>query len=718
MSTGIESYQTRIMTKPLILLFVFAVLVFPSTLLAQKQEIDSLLSIVSKTKNDTSKVNALNSLSREFLRAAKTDEAKKYANEALSLSRKISFKKGEAQSHAAFADIYWKQWNFTDTYINLYAALNISIEIEDYSAIASSHFMLGNVYYYDGNYPEALKQWLSSLAIYSREHSVLGIADCNNNIAGIYLAQKKYKEALIYLETSLKSYEEIQNKHRIALVLINIGEIYGNLGDYTKALEKFDLCLNVSYEIKNKGLVALARQNLGKLEYIQAENEINIQEKEKHLQEGLKFVQAGLNDFNPENGRDEIARSYLLIGLISIGLKKYADAKPVLNQSLSLAKELNIKELIRDNYKALTSLDSIDGNWLQAFKNQRLYISYRDSLLNQESNEKIIRLQMQYKFDKKEDSLKHQQELAEARFKQQVLLTNQQKQSLLLQENQFTLLSTEKELRELQLRNSQTELAAQVTETEKKQSQLLILNKEKDIQSLQIQKQVLFRNYLLIGLALLIIAASFAYYSYRTRQQLRLQMLRNKIASDLHDDVGSTLSSISMFSQMAQQQSKENIPLLDTIGDHSRKILDAMADIVWTINPENDQFEQIILRMRNFAYDLLGTKNIEFEFDADDNVSNKKLSMDVKKNIYLIFKEATNNMIKYSGADKASFSIRGKKNTLTMLIHDNGKGFDTSQQSTGMGLRNMRYRAEEIGASLMINSKKGMGTTIELCIAV
>src|SRR6185436_16927186 len=107
----------------------------------------------------------------------------------------------------------------------------------------------------------------------------------------------------------------------------------------------------------------------------------------------------------------------------------------------------------------------------------------------------------------------------------------------------------------------------------------------------------------------------------------KLQTLRNKIASDLHDDIGSTISSISIFSQMAQQQSKEVIPLLETIGDNSRRMLDAMADIVWTINPENDQFEKIILRMRSFAYELLGAKKIDFEFLADEEVTVMKLTM-------------------------------------------------------------------------------------------
>ena len=110
-----------------------------------------------------------------------------------------------------------------------------------------------------------------------------------------------------------------------------------------------------------------------------------------------------------------------------------------------------------------------------------------------------------------------------------------------------------------------------------------------------------------------------------------------------------------------KQQSKELIPMLESIGESSRKMLDAMADIVWTINPENDNFEKIILRMRSFAYELLGAKKIDFEFNADDTVAKMKLPMDVRKNLYLIFKEATNNMVKYADADRAFFSITWNK---------------------------------------------------------
>src|SRR5205814_1242894 len=124
------------------------------------------------------------------------------------------------------------------------------------------------------------------------------------------------------------------------------------------------------------------------------------------------------------------------------------------------------------------------------------------------------------------------------------------------------------------------------------------------------------KNSFIVGLLLISVLFFFAYRYYRTQHLLKLQTLRNKIASDLHDEVGSTLSSIAIFSEIARQESNEVAPMLDQIRDNSRKMLESMADIVWTINPENDNFEKVVLRMRSFAFELLGAKKIDFEFNA------------------------------------------------------------------------------------------------------
>ena len=398
------------------------------------------------------------------------------------------------------------------------------------------------------------------------------------------------------------------------------------------------------------------------------------------------------------------------------------EATRFLQAGLAHSLKIRSKDNIKESYRRLAMLDSATGNWEGAYQNHKLFILYRDSLVNEESSKKIIQSQMQYEFDKKEDSLNYQQTLTNEKLKQQTLLVQQQEQSLLLKQKEFALLSNAQQIQQLQIEKNEADFAvqkvAQKAEDDKKQGQLVLLNKEKSIQSLELNKQKQLKKFLLAGFVLFAILSFFIYRNYRNRQNVKLLMLRNKIASDLHDDVGSTLSSISLFSQMAQQQSKEVIPMLETIGDSSRKMLEAMADIVWTINPENDQFEKIILRMRSFAYELLGVRKIDFEFIADEEVTKIKLPMNVRKNLYLIFKEATNNMVKYSGADKALFTIKEEKNRLIMLINDNGKGFDSQQSREGNGLKNMKRRADEIKAQFKIVSNPGKGTSVQLSIAV
>jgi ligand-binding sensor domain-containing protein/two-component sensor histidine kinase len=219
-----------------------------------------------------------------------------------------------------------------------------------------------------------------------------------------------------------------------------------------------------------------------------------------------------------------------------------------------------------------------------------------------------------------------------------------------------------------------------------------------------------------IIMAALILIAVYLLYRFRLNQLLRLQTIRNKIASDLHDDIGSTLQSISVFSEVAKQKSHEIIPELEEIGESSRKIIESLSDIVWSINPANDSFEKIIFRMKSHAFNLLRAKNIEFTFMADEKLNDKKTSMEERRNFYLIFKEALNNMVKYADSTRASIILHSTEKNITLSIKDNGKGFDTNQLSEGNGLKNMHRRANEMNSEIKIKSQPGAGTHIELVI--
>ncbi|MBC8047536.1 MAG: hypothetical protein H7Y00_12125 [Fimbriimonadaceae bacterium] len=210
----------------------------------------------------------------------------------------------------------------------------------------------------------------------------------------------------------------------------------------------------------------------------------------------------------------------------------------------------------------------------------------------------------------------------------------------------------------------------------------------------------------------------YSFYNYRMQKKRDISRIRNRIASDLHDDLGATLSSISIMSEIVQQQIKNElpqaIPMLEKIGLSSRNMIENVNDMVWAINPKNDSFENIIKRMRTFASEILSAKDIAFNLDFDKNLLDSKLKMDTRRNFYLIFKEAINNIAKYSEAMNAFVFLKNNEDNLMMIIRDDGKGFEINTVEKGNGLVNMQLRAEEMKAKFNLASTPGKGTVIEL----
>lgn len=229
-------------------------------------------------------------------------------------------------------------------------------------------------------------------------------------------------------------------------------------------------------------------------------------------------------------------------------------------------------------------------------------------------------------------------------------------------------------------------------------------------------------------LALVITISAYALYRYRVNELLKRQAIRNKIAQDLHDNVGSTLSSISVYSQVAQiqgeQGNKEQLnEVLDKISTTSNTMIAEMNDIVWAINPANDNMEKIIRRMESFARPLLAARNMQFEFNCTEEALKLNLDMEKRKNFFLVFKEAVNNAIKYSGASSITVNITMQHPQLHLLVKDNGIGFSQAAELAGSstnlggnGLRNMQARARELKGEIIILSTPGRGTEIRLTL--
>lgn len=203
--------------------------------------------------------------------------------------------------------------------------------------------------------------------------------------------------------------------------------------------------------------------------------------------------------------------------------------------------------------------------------------------------------------------------------------------------------------------------------------------------------------------------------SERISKYLTEERLRIKISRDLHDEMGSTLTSINILSKvaMAKEEEKEELQrYLQKIKDHSGNMMESMSDMVWAINPANDSLEKVLIRMKEFTAEMLEPVGITYYFDTRDFNQQSVLNLEERKDLYLIFKEAITNIVKYSNAREVSISLKYDKEELSLSIIDNGSGFDVAEDFSGNGLHNMKSRAAAIGGVLRIDSIKGTGTTL------
>jgi ligand-binding sensor domain-containing protein/two-component sensor histidine kinase len=221
-------------------------------------------------------------------------------------------------------------------------------------------------------------------------------------------------------------------------------------------------------------------------------------------------------------------------------------------------------------------------------------------------------------------------------------------------------------------------------------------------------------------LALFVLAIGVMVYTlYRSRvtRILEVANIRTRIATDLHDDIGASLSLIAMLSEVAQRQWQQRSnkigESLSSIAEASRESVGAMSDIVWAVNPSKDRLGELIKRMRRFASDVLSARNILLQFEADFG-SDVELAADARREILSIFKEGVNNIARHSGSRAVTVNVLFAKQWLTLTLSDDGQGFDVANPTEGNGLDNMRQRARKLGGELKIASRTGQGVRLTL----
>ncbi|MFN8354958.1 MAG: tetratricopeptide repeat protein [Spirosomataceae bacterium] len=507
------------------------------------------------------------------------------------------------------------------------------------------------------------------------------------NLAVAYDRMEKWDLAMDYAMKGINYQESHHFKTRFSNLYATVGKALKRMGRPKEALPYYLEAIKADQESNNQRNLAVSYNLTGNIydDLGQLQTALSYYKKSLSLAESIKF------ELLQADALDNIGRMYTK-------LKRPAEALPYFEKCLRIGQKQNNQETTATAYN---SLGNVYKN-LNKPKEAEEYLKLAVSIAQKE--------------EFTEDLKHYTKDLAD-----------------FYKENQQYKLAYEQQLNLNRLRDSVQssvqskevkELIAKF-ESEKKEQQIKLLHQEAQLkeQSLAEAKQR-EQFYWIAGIGLVVLMVlGWAWLQNRNRLK-RLeenQAIRKKIAQDLHDEVGSTLSSISLLSGLTDKLLDEKRPesaqrMVKKIYQDARTILDSIDEIIWTINPSNDTLRRIAFRLQEYAQPLMESKNIDFSVEIQPDIDELPISMEVRRNLYLIGKEAINNSVKHSEAQSAKLKFERQNKTLKITIIDNGKGFDTATPTTRNGQQSMKQRAELIGGSLNLQTAPGEGTQLELLV--
>lgn len=672
---------------------------------AQGHNIDSLCTVVKSSGNTLEKIKATNQLSREFYLKADYDSALYYSTQAKLAGEKASDKKGIANALNNTGNVMLAKGEYKEALesfnkaleifektedkqgigncynnianIHLYRAeyeqatpyyeksLKIRTEINDKQGIADSYNNMGIIAYYQGNYPLALKNYLNALKYLKGIKNLNGIARSYSNIGSIYFRQGENEEALKNFSDALKIQKEIGDKQGIGRSYNNIASIHFSQGKHPEALENFILSLNIKKEINDVSGIGATYINIGSIYYVMAmQPNVTKKTQDSLFQLSIEFYSNAQKAVELAGDKQGLAMTYNNIGSIYISLQQHDKSLEYLYKGLATSKEIGSKNDIKASYQGLASADSAMGNWKSALENYRLFIAYRDSLVNEENTKKIVEIQMNFEFEQKELETKAEQDKKEALYDAEI-----KRQKLL---GWFlgggTLLAL---LLSVAFFNRH-----RLKQKHEFQRKLNTQQKEQAMAVMESQEQE-----------------------------------RKRIAEDLHDGLGHLLSTVKLNLQaLPENQKKYYFSILQLLDQATGEI----NNISFNLMPQTLEEVGLIAALEEMTNKIKksGLVNINLHIHEFDE---SLLPKQIKFNIYRILQEAVNNILKHAEAQEINIQIINQEDNLTIMVEDNGRGFNVQNLNlSGRGLRNIVSRSEWLNATLSIDSTPDHGTTLTI----
>ncbi len=649
---------------------------------AQDQQVDSVLRILKKRTHDTTEVKALLWLG---VHASKNDlqATRRYFKQALRLAEKISSRPYMAESLIELGGRYHADGQSDSSLFFHRRALQVSpvrtvYVIDAYRGIAlnllwlsrfdSARFYLGQAL----NVAQDIRDHASQADIYNELGNLALQEDNNLEALRLYLLSAKLQDSLLHDDVGL------------ARAWLNIGNIQYRLKNSEKAIQYTTQARELAKKSHYDKGVAYASQLMGRI----------YRSQEKFDEALVEFTNA-MNQYRRMGDRRSAAETELSVGNSSFDRSDFRAAERHYLHALGEAKSINNETLQMYSFSAL-------GHVFFELKQYEKSTAYVDS-----SRVTAVNLNLQYGVLDAYEMLRgiHENQHHYKEALDYAMLYASLKDSL-------TRAESHAEVEELEIKY----------QNEKKAAEIELLKSDKNLQEVMISNQRTIHVATVVVLILVIVVAFILVNRYRVvnhaKRLVEIERVRNGIARDLHDDIGSTLSSINILSQVALTEKNGNVEsYLQRIGDQSSRMMEDIGDIVWSINPNNDSMAKVVVRMREFATEILEPRNITFRF-TEQLSGDLSLDADKRKNLFLIFKESVNNAAKYSDASLLEISLVQEDHSIIMRVKDNGRGFTEHAIKPGNGLKNLQERAREVKGAIQIKSELKQGTEIELRLSL
>jgi signal transduction histidine kinase len=547
-------------------------------------------------------------------------------------------------------------------------------------SLANIHNAMGWAYLHTGFLDSSVNSLHTAWQLFGKANDTNGIIRACINISEVYTKQNKIANALQYLTQADTLCAATGNTPYHTNVQRQLGVVYREAKDYkraaaylNKALAGFrqqqddfryistGISLSILYRnlklpdsslyILNQCYAVSSRQAASPYRSAMIQEHLGESYYQKeHFIKALEHYSSAYTTFKKLNNKGDIAYEAMNMGKTLWKLQRTAGAEQYFTEAYRISDTLKMLNFQYDIAQTLADMYSENGNWQKAYQYRNNAAVLRDSI-----------------------------DLSE-----QMRLTNELKEKF----------ETEKKENEIVLLKTQNQLTA----ADNRRNRLL-----------QYLFGMLFIASVLIGWLLL--------NRVRIKRRLNEQLLRNQIAGDLHDDIGSALSVIDISSRIALAK-KEDAGVvaeqLQKIKQYTASTMDSMSDIVWSVNPGNDNLESVMTRIREFAAELCEPLQMQLKINMESALDRIQLDASKRRHVLLLCKEIINNAVKYSRCSLLEVnSAMADHNRVQITITDNGAGFNPDTVKKGNGLVNMKARATTLGGYLILNTSAGKGTSVQ-----